>query len=212
MYTVVANWVVGLGVSGWVLSLLSGVGVITAEKAGFQTATHALIAVLVGTGLGLAGYLIQKPPTRHPTIVLNGFAQVLTVSLAEVMVCWAVVGTVTEAVLQARGFPYPTVVAALVASVVFGIYHIAHSPPFNSIKMIVLLAGIGLVTSLFFFVSRDIYGTVMFHNFLGMFGVLRALHTSGKLQLYERFKVLLISMALLSIVLLIVVHVLWVRP
>ena len=35
-----------------------------------------------------------------------------------------------------------------------------------------LLSAIGLITSLFFVVSRAVYGTIAFHNFLAIFGVI----------------------------------------
>jgi hypothetical protein len=43
---------------------------------------------------------------------------------------------------------------------------------------------VGLVTSVFF-VGRDVYGTIVFHNFLALFGVLRALAETGALVRYE---------------------------
>ena len=33
-----------------------------------------------------------------------------------------------------------------------------------------------------FFLSRDIYATIVFHNFLGVFGVVQALAASGRLE------------------------------
>ena len=98
------------------------------------------------------------------------------------------------------------VLATLIASILFGIYHFAHSPPFNTIGVVMLLSVIGLVTSLFFFISRDVYGTIAFHNFLGIFGVIRALESSGTLASYERPVIPLLVMALVSVVLLIAAH------
>ena len=48
--------------------------------------------------------------------------------------------------------------------------------------MVALLTGVGFVTSAFFFLSRDIYATIVFHNFLGVFGVAQALAASGRLE------------------------------
>jgi hypothetical protein len=45
------------------------------------------------------------------------------------------------------------------------VYHIAHSPPFNTLAMIALLTGIGLVTGTFYLCTRDAHGTVIFHSF-----------------------------------------------
>lgn len=35
-------------------------------------------------------------------------------------------------------------------------------------EMVVFLTAIGFVTSLWWFVSRDVYGTSVFHNFFGV--------------------------------------------
>jgi len=51
---------------------------------------------------------------------------------------------------------------------------------------VVLLTVIGLITSLFYSISRDVYGTIAFHTFLGIFGVIRALESSGTLGSFER--------------------------
>ncbi len=95
--------------------------------------------------------------------------------------------------------------AAVIASVLFGVYHFAHSPPFNTAGSVVLLTVIGLVTSAFF-VSRDVYGTIAFHNFLGIFGVIRALKASGNLMNFERPVIPLFVTAVVAIAVLIVAH------
>lgn len=77
------------------------------------------------------------------------------VSVAELLVCRSVVGTVSEVLLQGRGRGAPVVLAAIVASVFFDVYHFAHSPPFNTVGLVLLLTAVGLVTSLYFF-SRDV--------------------------------------------------------
>lgn len=93
--------------------------------------------------------------------------------------------------------------AALVASVLFGLYHFAHSPPFDMLPMVLFLMGIGLVTSAFFFVSRDAYATIVFHNFLGTVGVLQALKAAGDLARYAEWRFPVISMAFVALAVLI---------
>lgn len=135
------------------------------------------------------------------------YAQVLVVSVAEILVCWAVVGSVCEALLEGTGRLVEVVLAAIIASVLFGVYHSAHSPPFNTIGVVVLLSAIGLVTSLFFFISTDVYGTIAFHNFLGIFGVIRGLESSSTLGSFERPVIPLMVMAPVAVILLIAAHV-----
>ena len=60
---------------------------------------------------------------------------------------------------------------------------------------------IGLVTSVFFFVSRDVYGTIAFHNFLGILGVIRALEVSGNISAFEHPIVALWIMAVVAVAL-----------
>jgi hypothetical protein len=81
----------------------------------------------------------------------------------------------------------------------FGLYHFAHSAPFNTLGMVALLSIVGLVTSAFFFMVRDIYATIAFHNFLGMFGVVQALAASGQLDAFTALQPPLLIMAAATI-------------
>ena len=143
----------------------------------------------------------------EPLVLINAYAQVLVGSIAEVLVCWAVIGSVSQALLQRSRQMGSLILAALIASVFFGVYHFAHSPPFNTVPLVVFLSVIGLVTSVFFFVSRDVYGTIAFHNFLGIFGVIGALDASGNLTSFERPIIPLLVMAVVALALLIAAHV-----
>ena len=90
------------------------------------------------------------------------------------------------------------VLSAVLASVLFGVYHYAHSAPFNTAQMVLLLSVVGLATSAFFFVSRDIAGTIVFHNFLGTFGVVQALSAANALSTLEQLQPPLIVTALIT--------------
>ena len=52
---------------------------------------HALASIMVGGLLGFVFYAVQGPPTFDPVVIANAFAQVLVVSAAEILVCWALV-------------------------------------------------------------------------------------------------------------------------
>jgi hypothetical protein len=210
-YALVANILIGIGGSALVISFLSRAGTISTEQAGFRGFGHAAIAVVIGVVIGFAFYALQGAPSWNPIVLINAYAQVLVTSIAEILVCWAVVGSVSQALLQDRGRWVSLILAAIIASVFFGVYHFAHSPPFNTVPLVVFLSVIGLVTSVFFFVSRDVYGTIAFHNFLGILGVIRALEASGNLSSFERPIIPLLVMAVISIALLIAAHVLWIN-
>ena len=74
----------------------------------------------------------------------------------------ALVGAAAQVLLRRAGRATSIVLAAVLASALFGAYHYAHSTPFNTLQMVLLLAVVGLFTSAFFFVSRDIAGTIVF--------------------------------------------------
>jgi|SRR5215213_8666196 len=210
VYTLVANVLIGIGGSALVIRFLSSSGEMLPRQAGFRGLGHAAIAVVVGVVLGFAFYALQGAPTWKPVVIVNAYAQALVVSTAEVLVCWAVVGSVAESLLgDGRGKWVSVILAALIASVLFGIYHFAHSPPFNRVGPVAFLTVIGLVTSAFFFISRGVYGTITFHNFLAIFGVIRALDASGNLAIFERPLIPALVMAVVAIALLIAVHVVW---
>jgi hypothetical protein len=205
-YALVANVLVGIGGSVLVVRFLSNSGEISARQAGFRGLRHAIVAVAVGVVLGFAVYDIQGAPSLNLVVVLNVYGQVLVVSVAEVLVCWAVVGSVAESLLRDRGRWVSVLLATMIASILFGVYHLAHSPPFNTIGFVMLLTVIGLVTSAYFFVSRDVYGTIAFHNFLGIFGVIQALDASGNLASFERPVVPVLVVAVVAIAVLILAH------
>jgi hypothetical protein len=206
VYALVANILIGIGGSALVIRSMSRTGAISTRQAGFRGLRHAAVAVVVGVVLGFLIYAVQGAPSLNPIVILNAYAQVLVVSVAEVLVCWAVVGSVAESVLRDRGRWVSVILAAIIASVLFGVYHFAHSPPFNTLGFVVLLTVIGLLTSAFFFASRDVYGTIAFHNFLGIFGVIRALDASGNLASFEQPILPLVIMAVVAIILMIVAH------
>ena len=200
-YALVVNLLVGVLGTFFVLRRYRSALAADPRDAGFGHGRRSLFWVAVGIVAGSAFYLLQGAPSTHPVVVLNGFSQVLTVSAAEVLVCWALVGRAVEVVAKPRGDVVSLSLAVLAASVLFGLYHFAHSAPFNSVKMVALLSVVGLVTSTFYFISRDVAGTLVFHNFLGTFGVVQALHAAGELAAFERLQLPLVSTALLTVAL-----------
>lgn len=180
-YALVANLAIGILLALWLIrrALASGVG--TRADYGFSGPGRTLASVAAGALAGYALFSMSQAETAHPLVVANSFAQVWVVSVAEIVVCWALVGGTLHAALRPWNRWGAMVVAAVAASVLFGVYHYAHSAPFNEFRMVAFLTAIGFVTSLWWFVSRDVYGTSVFHNFFGVTGVLAALKAGGLL-------------------------------
>lgn len=187
----------GLGLVGGMALLRRGVrrGALEAQRSGFGPGRRTVRAVAAGAVLGGAAYGLQGAPSTHPVVIANAFAQVFVVSAAEVVVCWALVAGAMEAFFRRWGGGAARMLAAVLASLLFGAYHWAHSAPFNTLPMVVLLSVAGLASSAFFFASRDVAGTVVFHNFLGTFGVLQALAAADALAPLERLQPPLLATA-----------------
>jgi hypothetical protein len=199
IYAVAANLLIGIAAAMAVLRFLIRYGWLGRQAAGFGPFTPSALRLFVALALGFAFYVMQGAPSLDPVVLTNAFAQVLVVSVAEVVVCWAVVGASIEALLRRRGRAVSLIGASLAASALFGLYHFAHSPPFNTPAMVALLSVVGLVTSACFFAARDVYATILFHNFLGVFGVVQALEASGRLYAFSTLQPVLLVMALATV-------------
>lgn len=145
-YVVVVNFLIGTVIALWIIRPLLVSGFSNLKQMGFRSISHIFFTVLIGGILGFLFYVIQKPPFMNPIVITNAFAQVLTVSIAEVVVCWAIVGSSFESLFKEKGTLVSLVVAIISASILFGIYHFSHSPPFSSIKMVIFLTFIGVGT------------------------------------------------------------------
>jgi hypothetical protein len=211
VYTVVANVLIGtIGAARVIRALV--------RRAEFPRLTTYGIAgprrilVLVAVAAVLAGLFLfaQGLPTTDPVILANASAQVLVVSIAEVVVCWALLGAVLR---NALGPGMVSAAAAVVsAALAFGVYHFAHSPPFNTPAMVLLLSVVGVATGVFFFLGGDLYSTIVLHNAFALRGVVQALGESGNLDRYASPQLPLIATALAAIVALVLADVVLVRP
>ena len=198
-YALIANLLIGIGGVALLLRRRHTPDGLDAARSGLGTPRRAAIAVAAGLAAGLAAYLLQGGALRSPMVLANAFAQVLVVSAAEVMVCWALLARAVEYALAPRGEAVALAGATLAASVAFGAYHFAHSPPFDTWGMVALLSAVGVATSAFFLASRDVAGTIVFHNFLGVFGVVRSLEASGQLSALQAPQPALFAMALAAV-------------
>jgi hypothetical protein len=195
LYTLVANVLIGVVGAGLVLQLWIRRTAVTPERFGFRSPLHTLLSVGLGTGIGFAVFYAQQPVVSNALVLTNAFAQVAVVSMAEVLVCWVVLGRSLE--LAVGSAKWPAVLLSWVLSAIsFGAYHFAHSPPFNTLRMVGLLAVVGLGTGLFFVVSGEIYGTVALHNFMALKGVTDALAERGGLTAFETLRPELVATAI----------------
>src|ERR687897_1660389 len=207
MYVVVANIAIGTVIAIWLLKPSISSGFLTIRQLGFQSVKRILIVVTIAGIIGFVLFVVQRPVTLDPVIVLNIFAQTLPGSIAEVVVCWAAIGTTFESVARNRGRIISIIFGAAIATILFGIYHFAHSPPFNEPGMVLFIMYPGILTSLVYFIGRDIYATIIFHNFQALFGVMMSVNIVSFTQpLYP-----ILILAVVSILVLVMLDLLLVR-
>lgn len=128
-------------------------------------------------------------------------------SIAEVVVCWVLVGASFEALARPKGKLIAIPVGIIAADLLFAGYHFAHSAPFNQLNMVLFLLIPGLLTSLVYFFGRDIYAAIIFHNFLGMTGVMQ----NVDLDLFSQPLYPLYALMVISVVVLIAADVFFIR-
>jgi hypothetical protein len=199
-YALVASLGLGILLALWLIRHALRTGVGTPSDYGFGGAGRIAVSIVAGAVVGYALFAQAQAEPAHPVVVANAFAQVWAVSVAEVVVCWALVGGTLHAALRPWSRWGAIVMAAAVASVLFGVYHFAHSAPFNEWKMVAFLTGIGFATSLWWFASRDVFGTVVFHNFFAVTGVLAALRAGGLVPEKPELAMPLLATALVATV------------
>ena len=179
-YVVIANIAIGTVMSAIAIRYLLKAQLVKPEQLGLNKSRLRTAAVItLGAAGGLILFMVQNPRTTEPIVVFNAFMQVLPVSIAEVMVCWALIGSSFESLAKnnnnRRRIVSSIIVGAVAASVLFGIYHYAHSPPFNQTSVVLFLMLPSIATAVTYFLGRDIYAAVIVQNFMGMFGVLAGL-------------------------------------
>jgi hypothetical protein len=190
-YAVIANILIGT-VFGFIMlkpSLKSRF--VTQKQLGFQSPRRIIILVAAAASVGFILFFTGNPASFNPVVITNAFSQTLPTSIAEVVICWIVVGTAFEALVKrtkksndndvAKVSRIPSIrtasvlailVGAAVSIVLFGIYHFMHSSPFNQPTMVLFLMIPAILTSMFYFVGREIYSTITIHNFLALIGVM----------------------------------------
>ncbi|MDN7024236.1 hypothetical protein FGU65_04915 [Methanoculleus sp. FWC-SCC1] len=198
-YAVVANLLIGTVAALGIMNVFRRRGGIPRQYFGFQPAGRTLVSIAGAFALGLLIFVLQSPVTLDPVVVLNVFAQVFTTSTAEVLVVYALVGAAGAWLTRSLGRIPSIIVGIALASVLFGAYHIAHSQPFNTLPLILLLTLVGVVTGVFYFLVREIYATIVFHNFLALFGVVQSIDPAN----FQAPNALLLGMMVVTVAVLV---------
>src|SRR5690606_14032587 len=142
LYAVVAKLIVGIARTIFSLRLVFAWNAAKLSASGCGSWRRSAAAVIIGFVFGLGFYTVAGGATSDPVVIANAFAQVLVVSAAEVLVCWAAVAATIEAVLRDSNRWLAIAAGAVIGSLLFGLYHFAHSAPFNSWTMVAFLSGI----------------------------------------------------------------------
>jgi hypothetical protein len=201
IYVIVANVFIGTLLVGYMLRRGVGWGLFSREEIGFRCGLCILIAVALAIATGIFIYLLSGAVVFDIMLFLGYLLHVFPTSVAEVLVCWAMIGATTQAILARRGQILSLIGGIAAATFFFGIYHFAHSAPFNTIEMVLFLMLPGLATSIFYFAIKDIYATIIFQTFLGMIGVSRAVSVTQ----IDELLLLILLLALIALVALTVV-------
>ncbi len=202
VYVIIANILIGIFGAAWIMRSSLAHEFTSLEQIGFRSLRRTLIAIVLGLIGGFGLFLVLGPPSLEPLVVSNVFIQALPVTIAEILVCWVVIGANTEAATRRWGLVVAIVLGIVAADVSFGLYHFGHSAPFNQWNMVFLLMVVGIITSLVYFLGRDVYAAIIVHNFLGMKGVMGSID----LAIFRQPLVPLYVLVVLSVVALVSVH------
>lgn len=187
IYAAIVNIIIGTVISGILVINVHKEGLFTKKDIGFSSKKKSIFLILIVIVVSTIMFIFQSLPTTNPIILLNGFAQVFPTSAAEVFVCWIVIGSAGKVISEKRRI-FTIISLITISSILFGIYHFAHSAPFNTLNMVVLLTVIGFLTSIFFYIGKDLYSTILFHNIMATNGVLGSMDletmTGPKYPLY----------------------------
>jgi len=199
-YVVIANIAIGTDLSTITIRYLMRARFVKPEQLGLNKSRLRTAAIITLAAAGsLILFLLQNPRTTEPIVVFNVFMQALPVSIAEVMVCWALIGSSFESLAKNRSSRkklMSVIVGAVAASVLFGVYHYAHSPPFNQTSVVLFLMLPSIATAVTYFLGRDIYAAVIVQNFMGIFGVIGSL---PNLEVYRQPMVPIYALSAVSV-------------
>ena len=207
VYALIANILIGIVIIVFIINQFRTGDRIPREYFGFQPLKRTVISVLVAFILGFIIFLVSSPQTLNPVVILNVFAQVFNTSTAEILVVYILVGAAGACIVRSHGRIPSALLGTALAAILFGMYHIAHSPPFNTVSMILLLTFIGAITGVYFFLVREMYSTIVFHNFFALIGVTQNINIAN----YQAPNIFLLVMMLVTLVFLVAMDLYFIR-
>ena len=139
-YAIVANVAFGIAL-----------GMLAARTLGLRThgrrPTERTYAAAIATFILVALVAVRM---GDAFLLTNAAMNILPTALAEIVVCWVLVGGVAQKLTGSRW------AAIAAADVFFAAYHVAHSPPFDTLPMILFLLVPGFAIGIFVFVVRSL--------------------------------------------------------
>lgn len=215
-YVIIANILIGNILAMYLLKRSIKSRFSSLNQLGFRSLKRTLLMVTIAVIIGLLLFTVQQPSSLNPIIIMNTFAQTLPTSIAEVVVCWVLIGVSFESFLLSKKRSIHIranrimciILASVTATFFFGLYHFAHSEPFNQLRMVLFLMLPGLLTSAFYFGVRDLYATIIFHNFQAMYGVMENMNNIGS-SLQASYPI--ITLSIVSILVLVTLDLFFIR-
>jgi hypothetical protein len=210
-YALVSNVLAGTLLPLWTLRTLAAQGAAAPRLAPFANASSTALGVGVAGTFILFMLLPLAPVAKGATAYLNGFAHVVPTSIAEVLVCWVLVGAAVDASLGAHNAVTAGLLKWVAGATLFAVYHFAHSPPYNTWAVVAFLGGVGLVTGGYFLVSGELYGTILLQCGFATVGVVASMSEAGALPALRSPQPVLYVTAVASVAVLVALDALWFR-
>ncbi len=184
---------------------------------GFQPLKRTLMGVglafLVGVILFILAvpfglFFVSPPYQADITVLVNIFFQALPISIAEVLICFALFGKITEMLLRHR-YSLPTALfgGILTGALLFSLSHLAHGPPFNSAGVLISALLPGFSIGFVYFLRKDIYAAIVLMTFINMIGFIRLYNP----YVFKDTTPLHASLAVVAVIVLIAADYLWIR-
>jgi hypothetical protein len=162
LYTVFANIIVGIAIPVICLRSAFLSGGVNMFQIGFCSPLRTVPTTALTALLGYLYLITFTPFGTHRVALFNLLALVIPVAVAEVMICWVLIGTHIQAFVRKDGTGVSIIFSVAITSILFWLSFAAHSQPLNPPGALSHLLILGVAAALFFFVVRDVYASTVF--------------------------------------------------